>query len=165
MTTEKQYPTMATYAINDFFSAKEEVKRVISEMDAIYKACDITVMCRGDLTGRVNGFTYAGMDQATKLLVEFEKKANEFEKARVNLKKELPLADFEFLTYSLSNEVKYDRTDITQTYDSIKKFFDLTHDAYRQSPAPEVQKVSPVMNLVNLLAYVSLVYTVWHMFF
>lgn len=165
MTTDKAYPSSACYTIQHFYDAKRDVERCVAEMDAIRFACEITAMCRGDLTGRAYNTSYNGLEEATRLRVEFEKLIAEYKQTITKLQADIPAADFDSYTYSVSTDPEGFRHDIEWSFEEIKKYFNLTHKYYESSPAPERAKTNSINNLVNLAAYAALIYTVWHMFF
>lgn len=164
VSTDKLYPAISTYVISDFFRAKEDIKRIVNEVWTIKHTCEMLCFWRGDMTGQKYGCSYIGIDEVPKLLVEFEQAVAGYDKCLAELKKSVPAADFESFTYC-AVYIKSDRELINHYYEEIKKYFDLTHKHYEQYPAPKREKVSAINNLINLAAYMSLIYTMWNIIF
>lgn len=155
------------WEIKSFFKAKEDLYRIKQDMYAIKLACEITIFSRGDLTGDVYGFTYNGLEKATQLLVEFERKAAAFIEEANHLYRVLDSEDFKELTDGLEwvhLSVKDERHYVTSMYETIKQFFDKTHSNYNNFPAPKRKEASNTQSLFNLVAYASLFYTIFHIF-
>ena len=164
MMIDNQYPAMATYAVNDFFTTKYDMEKVVNEIWTIKEHCSLICFYRGDLTGQVHGMSYVGLEEAGKLLAEFERKAAEYKEARANLKKELPAPDYDFLVRDYDS-IDHHRKCITEWYEEIQQYFNLTHKHYNHYPAPKREKVSGLQNLIVLAAYASLAFTMYHWIF
>lgn len=158
-----EYPAMSTWAVISFFRTKEELNKIVESVFNVKENCEMVVFHRGDLTGQMYGMSYNGLDEAAKLLVEFEKKLAELEKAKLELKEYFPAIDYERMTEFTSFD--HERKLITGWYEEIKEFFNLSHKYYDQYPAPKPIKTNSVQGLVNLAAYAALAYTVFHFFF
>ncbi|MEN4602740.1 hypothetical protein ABEG90_09025 [Pantoea agglomerans] len=162
-TASKQYPNAITYAISDFYNAKRDVERVIDEMHSIRGNCEIVCFHRGDLTGQAYGMSYTGLEDAGKLLAEFERKIASYDKSKEALEKALPSVDSEwFIRYGIS--IKHEREQMNSNFERIRKFFDLTHEYYKQYPAPT--RINHTRsNIMILVGWACMAYTAWHLFF
>lgn len=160
---EKQYPAMSTYAISDYYRALAAVEKVVDDMRLIKHTCEMLCFWRGDMTGRVYGTSYVGLEEAAKLLPEYERKISAYKEAVAELKKELPEPDFESVYRTPFSENHY-RQVMSDNFDKIKQFFDLTHEYYKQYPAPQRVK-NTGNNLLALVGLISIVYTVWNLIF
>lgn len=162
--SDTQYPSLSTYAINDYFTAKVAVEKVVNDVWAIKEHCALVCSHRGDLTGRVYGLGYCGLEESSRLLAEFERKASELKDAISKLKRELPAADSEFFL-KYEDSIDYNRKIIESWHSEIEQFFNLSHKYYDEYPAPRAENASRGSSLFLLVAYVSLAYTAYHLFF
>lgn len=153
-----------TYPIKRFFRIKEELEKTVNDVWVIREHCSMVVAHRGDLTGDVYGLSYCGLEEAGKLLAEFERKVVEYREARKELEQVLSTADFEFIADTYDS-IDHHRTCIEKWFSEIQQFFNHTHEYYRQYPAPKPQKVSGLQNLIMLASYASLGYVAYHFIF
>lgn len=163
MSEEKQYPASSTYAISDYFRSLAEVEKVVDDMYHIKHECELLCFYRGDMTGRVYGSSYRAVELAAELLPEYERKLASHKDAVRQLKIDLPAADYEHLMFLPYSE-EHNRKAMKDCFNEIKKFFDLTHDYYKQNPAPQRIKNS-MNNALAAVGLVSIIYTVWHLIF
>lgn len=159
-----EYPAMSTYAINDFYTTKRDLEKVVDDVWNIKENCEMVCFYHGDLTGDVYGMSYVGLEEAGKLLADFERNAEEYKKAREELKKAIPSPDYDFIARDYDS-IDHHRKCIQQYYEEISQFFNHTHKYYQQYPAPKANKVSGLQNVIVLAAYASLAFTVFHWVF
>ena len=163
MSTEKQYPTMETYAVRDFYQAKHDLEKVVNDMYEIRGKCEMCCFYRGDLTGRVYGMSYVALKDAAELMADFERKVSAYKEAEAALKKELPAVDSAWhIGHGAS--IDYNREIMSGLYTEISEYMDLTHKNYEQYPAPSRTK-NTGNNLLALVGLIAIVYSIWHTFF
>lgn len=152
------------YELSDFFQAKEDIEKVVNDVWVIKEHCLMVVLHRGDLTGQVYGSGYNGLEEAGKLLAEFERKVNDYMSAKQQLSECLPEKEYELFT-NTHDSIKFKRERITKYFEEIQSYLTGSHEIYIEYPAPKPPQDSALHNVVMLAAYASLAFTIYHLIF
>jgi len=158
-----EYAQSSTYVIVSFYRSRRDLEKIVDQVWYIRERCAMVCFHRGDLTGIAYGMGYTGLDDAAKLLADFERQLSDLKERIAELKKALPAPDFECIT---EYEMFFDgeRKRIQLDYEEIRKYFNLTHENYQQYPAPQNKTVSKFQYFIHLAAYASLAYSIYHFF-